>query len=209
MEISTSLDILSKIITSKENVSKLQGCNFIRWWRPLHSWGGTDRCTFITNWALLSQSRKERNVCNASILLFRFLRTVSILPFSFADKLLPFSLFFFCGKPFFFLPKLQRRRGRATKVRAEPSMMQTNPAQQFQQSNQSTLNSLPAGLPFTTRLTRFPVTISYKRPPVTRLTRFPVTRLTRFPVTTSYNCLPVTRRLTRFPVTTDHQLQQG
>ena len=102
MEISTSLDILSKIITSKENVSKLQGCNFIRWWRPLHSWGGTDRCTFITNWALLSQSRKERNVCNASILLFRFLRTVSILPFSFADKLLPFSLSFFCGKTSFF-----------------------------------------------------------------------------------------------------------
>ena len=101
--------------------------------------------------------------------------------------------FFFCGQtapilPFlrknvlFFNQRLPRRRGRATKVtkvRAEPSVMQTNPAQRFQQSNQSTLNSLPAGLPFTTRLTRFPVTTSYNRPPVTRrLTRFAATRLT-------------------------------
>ena len=102
MEINTSLDILSKIITrtSEENVSKLRGCNFIRWWCPLHSWGGTDRLTLITHWALLSQSGKERNVCNAAILLFRFLWTVPILPFSFADKLPPFSLF--CGKTYFF-----------------------------------------------------------------------------------------------------------
>ena len=103
MEISTSLDILSKIITitSEENVAKLRGCNFIRWC-PLHSWGGTDRRTFITIWALLSQSGKERNVCNASMLLFRFLQTVSILPFSSADKLFPSSLFVFCGNTFLF-----------------------------------------------------------------------------------------------------------